>query len=140
MLIYNNSTVKASVYMHKISHYCYAVTQTHLVQGTCNALPSLLKADLVVIWYHGICKSHINYSIAYPKLWNKCIVHSTWLPLFSLNQVRTLICWSPDVFTARIYSWTTNRDYRLQRCATTMKNLWIYQIITMQSRFILRSL
>ena len=47
---------------------------------------------LVVTWFkdHEIYKPHINYSIAYPKpAKQKVTVHSTWLPLLSLNQVRT---------------------------------------------------
>ena len=56
---------------------------------------------LVVTWFKdpGICKSRINYSIAYPKPQKKGILHSTWLPLLSLNQVKTKIIIMPFAWT-----------------------------------------
>ena len=39
----------------------------------------ILILNMVITWFkgHGICKSHINYTIAYPKQQNKSILFTT---------------------------------------------------------------
>ena len=60
--------------------------------------PLYLLKILVVTWFkdHKIYKSHnkLQYSLSKTRK-TKGIIHSTWLPLLSLNQVRTKILLQP---------------------------------------------
>ena len=56
--------------------------------------PPLQRSLWVVVWFkdQGICKSHMNYSIVYPKPQNKRVLFTVHECQCSLDQVRTSLC------------------------------------------------